>query len=161
MSIDVNQHGSTMPGAAPPKKSGGGMKWVIIGGLGCLGVVGICIAGIVGMGFWGLNMVQSNPEFLSSKAAVESSADIQGAVGNPVTVGDASLPQPDPSGRQNTFVLTAPVTGPDGSGTMRWLGQMSEDGQTWTTLELTVDAGGTTYDLKDDADFDLDIDLGN
>ena len=160
MSVDFNQSATPMPGAHQPKK-GGGMKWILIGGIGCLGVVGICIAGIVGAGFWGLSMVKNNPEFLTSKATVQSSPRVEAVLGSPITVGDPGTPQPAP-GETNTFILTAPVSGPDGDGTMTWKGMMSQDGQSWTTLELSVRAGGENIDLKADADsfLDLDIDLG-
>jgi len=141
-------------GISPPKKSKA--KFWIFGGLGCLGIVGLCCVGAMA-GFWFYGM-KPTMDFMNENATlVESDPQVQELLGAPVkcTPGPPVQNPSDPT--KLTFSGTA--AGENGSG--RYVVEAQMDGFTPVRNEMYLEFNGEKINLDADAPFDLQIDDGS
>ena len=156
MSSDSGSKGVTgnpISGMEPPKSK---KKLWIFGGLGCLGLIGICCVGIVTVAM--LYVYRPMQEFQNENVTMAtSSPEVEAILGSPVTSGVVTQ-QSDGSGG---IIFKAELTGPNGSGTLVFKGMPGEPlGEPWTRDSIYLEAKGQQTDLDPDAIFDIDIDDG-
>lgn len=133
---------------ANTKKSGGGKKWLMLGGCGCLFVFVGC-AGFVGMIFAGVRTMMINSEsYALSREALSESQEAEDAVGAPFTPGWMMSGSVSTSNGRETSDYSYKVTGPNGTGTVYVRGECDRGRCDMQTLEL--DAKGQRIDLLSD-----------
>ena len=91
---------------------------MLIGCGGCLGLVVLGVAFSVGIYFFAMSVIQKTDVYADAFKRVQNSAEIQGALGTPITTGwtfSGSVNYHNGTGDAN---FTVPVTGPKGEGTM-------------------------------------------
>ena len=130
-----------------PKKSS--KKLWIFGGLGCLGLIGlVCIGMIVAGVLAGKPMF----EFMNENVTfIESSTEVQNALGTPLTVTPAQ-PTPDPNNPQ-ALIFRGNVSGPQGSGS--YVVEATMKGMTPVRNAVYLELNGEKIDLDPNALDDL------
>lgn len=124
-------------------------KGIFFGCGGCLLVLvalGLFISAIVGVVLY--SMRSSEPVELTLGAA-QASADLQAALGEPMTVGWFITGNVNYSGGNGEASLHVPLSGPKGAAIVRTLGSKKVGG-TWDFSEMTatIEGTGQTLDLR-------------
>ena len=138
---------------APQPRKSGALKWVLLGGLGCLFLVLLGVGGCIGTVFWALNKAKDSAIYKESLAAVQQSPSAQTALGTPIEGGMPTQFNYNSTNGRETGTLTFTVTGPKGEGSVNMQGTAS--GGKWAFSILTLTAGGKTFDLLREEDEDV------
>ena len=135
---------------APPAKSGS-KKWIFLGCGGCLVLVIIAaiVAGVMGVGFFKgiMGMVKSSDAYKAALAEVQNSAEVQAAIGSPITEGPIAGGSVNTTNGETSADLMIQVKGPNGDAMVHAVGRSVGGSTTFTTLEVTVPATGKVIDL--------------
>ena len=133
----------------PPKKSGGALKW-ILGGCGCLGLIGmICVGGLVYFSVSAAGQVTQE-----ARSFIEGSTVAQEYLGSPITINGE--PQPSQGGN-GELIFDFDVSGPKGSGTATVTAKMDPEAFKFVIGDSSLEVNGETIDLKPEDEFNLDI----
>ena len=137
-----------------PKKSR--KKLWIFGGLGCLGMIGICCIGIVTLVM--LYVYRPMQEFQNENLTMATSLpDAELILGAPITSGPVSQESDGAGG----ITFKAELTGPNGSGTLIFKGKPGVPlGEPWVRDSIFLEVDGEQTDLDAESLFEIDIDDG-
>ena len=151
MSLD-NQYETpvaTSMDALPPKKSGGGLKW-ILGGCGCLSLLTVlCFGGLI---YFGLSKTAKMSQ--EARSFIENSTVAQEYLGSPVTINGESPPT---QGAAGAIILDFDVSGPKASGTATVTAELDPETFDFVLGESSLDVNGETVDLNAEDEFKLDV----
>ena len=140
-------------GISPPEKSS--KKLWIFGGLGCLGLIGLCCVGVVIGGYF---LGKPTLDFMNeNKNFVESSPKVQEVLGSPVTAGPPSQPVANPN-VPGSMTFRGRADGPNASG--EYVIEAKMEGVTPVRQKIYLEVDGETIDLDPEAMFDISIDDG-
>lgn len=133
------------PGAQPPVKKSGFLKFLVIGGIGCLLVVLLLGGGCIGALFMGLKASKNHPVYIQSIKAVQDNPEAQKLLGTPIEGGTPTSFNFSTNTSGQTGSVTYSVTGPNGSGEVKVAGQAA--GANWQFATMTLTVNGQTIDL--------------
>ncbi|MFO1484206.1 MAG: cytochrome c oxidase assembly factor Coa1 family protein [Verrucomicrobiaceae bacterium] len=132
----------------PAQKSSTG-KWVLVGCGGCLGLIVIGVAFSFGVYFFAMSVVQKTDVYKEALKRAQDSAEVQTALGTPITTGWAFTGSVNYNNGSGTSNFTAPVTGPKGEGTLSVKADKSPS-TAWQYSVLEVQLpDGRKIDLRD------------
>jgi hypothetical protein len=125
-------------GYEEPTKSKRG--WFACGGVGCILLLLVCGGGIGLSVLFGLPFART---IIEANTLVSSNEKVAAALGSPVTISQPGQRPPD----GNKVGLDFPITGPEGSGTMK----LDLEWKSWTKWEMT----SLTVEVKDGETIDV------
>jgi len=131
-----------------PQQRGGCRYWIWLAPVGCLGLIGLVIAGGALLVVLVIGAIKSSDVFEQSMAHVQESPALAEALGSPIEAGvpiSGSINIKDSSGNIDVAI---PISGPKGSGTVRAVATKSAG--TWTLTKLEVDGVEGGMDLLND-----------
>jgi hypothetical protein len=137
------------PVGTTTSSGGGGWKWLVIilgiGGLGIVACCGVC----AGFGYFGLNVIKTQPPYTMAMAKVRESAEVNDKIGQPIedsiSFNDQGMKFND-RGQEGDAHLSINIKGPKGSGVVSV--DATKKAGTWTLDECTVTfSDGTTQTL--------------
>jgi hypothetical protein len=136
-------------GLEPPRSR---KKLWIFGGLGCLGMIGLCCVGIFALGYMvGKPMLDFQEENVT---LATMSPEVESALGAPITAGPVK-PQPNGDGAMK---FTAQLDGSKASGTLVFVGK--PEGTEWSRQSIHLEVDGEKIDLDPEAIFNFEVDDG-
>lgn len=156
----MTQHPSDVEMSYPqpdqPKKGWFGRNWLWFVPVVILLPILCCCGGGGALVWFGIQTITDLPPYKDSVAAVQQDADIQAELGSPISApgvfemlssgGDMNA---NSVGSSIDFDATVPISGPNGSGTLRIEAESNDGGATWTyqVREFEIDATGEVIDL--------------
>ena len=133
----------------PPKKSKGGLKW-ILGGCGFLGLLTVlCFGGLI----W-FSLSKAGKMSQEARSFIENSTVAQEYLGNPITI---TAEAPPAQGPQGALVLGFDVSGPKASGKATVNAELDPETFDFVLGESSLDVNGETIDLNAEDEFKLDV----
>jgi cytochrome oxidase complex assembly protein 1 len=139
---------SSTPPPIPAEKSSG-RKWVLLGCGGCLGLVVLSVVCSVGFYFAVMNVIQKTDVFQQAFQRVQSSSEVQAALGTPIATGWAFSGSVNYKNDSGTADFTIPVAGPKGEGILIVkANKLSGAAWQYSTLEVQL-PDGSKVDLRE------------
>ncbi|TWU65018.1 Cytochrome oxidase complex assembly protein 1 [Crateriforma conspicua] len=142
------QHSPMTSASADKPKSRTGCLLMGLGG-GCLGVVLLC-GGVMGFGVFSLfTLIKSSDPYQQSLARAQANETLIAELGQPIEAGwmlQGNINLNDDDGDAD---LTYPISGPNGSATVKVKGSKQDGVWTYEIMRATVDGSGTQVDLGD------------
>jgi hypothetical protein len=142
----------TRPPRRPSSNSGGGggSKLLLVG---CLVVflLLLCCGGLGGGGLYGvMRWMKGQTPYVEAMTALSTNSDCERLLGRPMEDGFLALGTIQRDDAGGTASMQVPVSGPMGSGLLRF--EATAEGDTWafSTLQLTMDGSGEQIDLLAD-----------
>ena len=151
------------PVPAQQKRSWWSRNWGWATPVGCLLIPLLCCGGGFGsLLLFSTTLIKSSVAYTESLAAVQANAQAQQLLGTPIEAGffvngsvnkhlsaDVHSSSEDSASVQSSgsAEITYPVSGPDGSGTVRIVAEIHRGEWTFKTLVLTINKTGKSIDL--------------
>jgi hypothetical protein len=127
----------------PQQKSWWGRNWVWVVPVGCLlplVLVGGCTVGVVLFVF---NMIKSSDVYVDSLNAIRANADVQAALGEPITPGIIVAGNVQMTNNTGHADFTYDVSGPKGSATVHVVADLQNNVWNYTKNQVTVHSNNT------------------
>ena len=119
--------------------------------IGCLGILLLACAGVVGTGYLGLNFVMNETApIVESASIVKEDPRAKAILGEPINMGTNVSTSINYNNGEHTSTVTYDVYGPDGSGKVT--ANATQVGEEWIFNELSLveDETGEMIDLLED-----------
>jgi len=124
-------------------------RWGLWLGLGCLGMFGLAVIGVVGIAMVVLGTIKQSWAYEQALSAAKESPGVRQALGEPIVAGWRVTGNVNVSGASGDADLSFPISGPLGKGTIYAEGR-KQAGE-WDLHLLVVDpAGGERIDLLEE-----------
>ncbi len=121
---------------------------MLIGCGGCLGLIVLSVIGSVGIFLFTMSLIKKSEVFEDAFQRVQNSAEVQQALGTPITTGWSFSGSVNYKNGSGTADFSAPVIGPKGEGTMVVKANKSS-GAAWQYSTMEVEfPGGNKVDLS-------------
>lgn len=147
MSFDNETSPDATNGETQATKSGGWKK--ILGGIGCLGLIAVCIVIVI-------SLRHSNKTAVSEEARsfVQGSTVVQKHLGSPVMINE----ERGNPGADKSFIFEFDISGPEGAGTATVNMTHDDESSALVLGQSSLDFNGETIDLnaKDEFSFELE-----